>query len=269
MQGDVFFGFHNSIAGRRGYTGALEYAELLGTSAVQIFAKSPRSWRTRKLKAGEVEAFRDTLAIGSVRRTAVHASYLVNLGAEGELWEKSVFSLADDIEKAALLGIDYVVVHPGSGRIERIRAGALKALSLAPTGPLLLLENVAGGGSKKGKTFEELAEIIADTELAICFDTSHAFAAGYPLHNNPSAVISELDLVIGLDKIPLIHLNDSQGSFASGIDHHANLGEGAIGEALASLVTDERFGGKTFIMETPKSADAMNLKKFKKWVGLT
>lgn len=264
----MFYGFHNSISGRRGYAAALDRAEEMGTTAAQLFAKSPRSWRTRNLKPGEAEAFRDTLAIGRVRRTAIHASYLVNLGAEGELWEKSVFSLADDLEKAALLGIDYVVVHPGSGSPERVREGALKALALAPAGPWLLLENVAGRGRKVGRTFEELAGLIAGTPLGVAFDTCHAFAAGYPLHEDPAAVIDALEQTVGLERVPLVHLNDSEGGLGSGVDHHANLGEGQIGAALARFIRDPRLAGKTFIMETPKEADDLNLATFRKWADL-
>ena len=264
----MFYGFHNSIAGRRGYAAALDAAEAQGASAAQLFAKSPRSWKTRELRAGEAEAFRDALTLGPVRRTAIHASYLVNLGASGELWEKSVFSLADDLYKAALLGVDYVVVHPGSGDPARVREGALKALSLAPAGPRLLLENVAGGGNKVGARLDELANLIEGTPLGVCFDTCHAFAAGYPLHEDARGVIGELEAVLGLENVPLIHLNDSRGGFASGVDHHANLGEGAIGAALAAVVSDERLQDKTFIMETPKEYDSRNLRAFRSWAGL-
>ena len=262
----MYYGFHNSISGKRGYAAALDAAAAMGTTAAQLFAKSPRSWKTRNLKPGEAEAFRDALAIGPVRRTAIHASYLVNLGASGELWEKSVFSLADDLYKAALLGVDYVVVHPGSGDPERVRAGALKALALAPAGSKLLLENVAGGGRKVGSRLEELAGVIEGTALGVCFDTCHAFAAGYPIHQDAAGVISELDEVIGLERVPLFHLNDSQGAFASAVDHHANLGQGAIGAALAEFVRDPRLADKTFIMETPKEYDAMNLRTLRSWL---
>ncbi|WP_456414083.1 deoxyribonuclease IV [Oceanithermus profundus] len=264
----MHYGFHNSISGRRGYAAALDRAEELGTTAAQLFAKSPRSWRTRSLRPGEAEAFRDALAIGHVRRTAIHASYLVNLGAEGELWEKSVFSLADDLEKAALLGVDYVIVHPGSGPPERVREGALKALALAPAGPWLLLENVAGRGRKVGRRFEELAALIEGTPMGVTFDTCHAFAAGYPLHEDPAGVLDELDRTVGLERVPLVHLNDSVGALASGVDHHANLGEGQIGAALAEIVRDVRLADKTFIMETPKEADGYNLQTFRRWAGL-
>jgi len=263
----MYYGFHNSIAGKRGYAAALDRAEELNTTATQLFAKSPRSWRTRNLRPGEAEAFRDALAIGHVRRTAIHSSYLVNLGAEGDLWEKSVFSLADDLEKAALLGVDYVVVHPGSGDPRRVREGALKALSLAPPGPRLLMENVAGKGRKVGRRFEELAALIEGTPMGVAFDTCHAFAAGYPLHDDPAGVLDELDRIVGLERVPLVHLNDSAGALASGVDQHANLGEGRIGAGLAEIVRDARLADKVFIMETPAESDVYNLQSFRRWLG--
>ena len=262
----VLYGFHHSIAGRRGYAGVFDEAERLGTTAVQLFAKSPRSWRLRRPRPGEIEAFRDARAIGRVERAVIHASYLVNLGASGEARAKSIFSLADDLQKAALLGVEYVVVHPGSGELERVREAALEALALAPRGPRLLLENVAGGGRKVGRSFEELARLIEGTELGVCFDTCHAFAAGYPLHSDPAGVLDELDRVVGLERVPVIHLNDSAGALGSGVDRHVNLGEGAIGEGLARLVRDPRLDGKALIMETPAAYDEANLATLRRWL---
>ncbi len=261
------YGLHVSISGKNGYANAINEAERLGITAIQIFAKSPRSWRTRALKPGEAERFREARELSRVAAGVIHASYLVNLGARGELWEKSVFSLADDLSKARALGLEYVVVHPGSGDPAQVRAGALKALELAPSPARLLLENVAGGGQKIGRRFEELARLIEGTPLGVCFDTAHAFAAGYPLHEDPAGVIAELDRVIGLERVPVIHLNDSVGAFNSRTDHHANLGEGAIGEALGEVVRDARLRDKTFIMETPKEHDPQNLRVFRRWAG--
>jgi len=263
------YGFHQSIAGKLGVTGAVVKAERLGTTALQIFVKSPRSWKARKLKPAEAERFRDELSISGIAETAIHSSYLVNLGAEGDLWEKSVFSLADDLQKAALLGIDYVVVHPGSGDPQKIKEGALRAAELSPSGARLLFENVAGGGNKVGSSFEELRELIVGTSFGVCFDTCHAFAAGYQLDTEPAKVIAELNEIIGLDKLCLIHFNDSQGARGSAIDRHANLGEGQIGQALSKLLQHESLQDKAFIMETPKESDAYNLRTFREWAGFT
>ncbi len=270
------YGFHASIAGKLGIAGAAEEAGLLGLSAVQIFAKSPRSWKTRSLRANEVEGFRARKENLGGLPTVIHASYLVNLASEGDLRDKSVFSLADDLSKAQMLGIEYVVVHPGSGLGEIARTAALKALELAglgkagrssgarsPDGPKLLLENTAGGGEKLGASLHTLAELIEGTSLGICFDTCHAFAAGYTLEE----ALDELEQTVGLNRVPVIHLNDSVGERGSQIDHHANLLEGQIGEDLKDFVLDPRLRDKVFIMETPRGTreDAHNLRVLREW----
>jgi deoxyribonuclease-4 len=266
----IRYGFHLSIAGKKGVAGAVEEALALGLTAFQIFAKSPRSWRTRPLSPSEVENFRALRENAGELPGVIHASYLVNLGAEGEVWEKSVMSLADDLEKAQALGLEYVVVHPGSGFPERVKEGALRALRLAGVRrkPLLLLENTAGGGEKVGSRLEELAYLLEDTPFGVCFDTCHAFSAGYPLHQDPRGVIGELDRVVGLDRVPVIHLNDSVGAFGSRVDHHAHLLQGQIGEALKEVVRDERLQGKVFILETPRGLeeDAHNLRVLRGWL---
>lgn len=264
----IRYGFHLSIAGKAGVAGAVAEAESLGLGCFQIFAKSPRMWKPRNLSPKEVESFRAQREnLGGIP-AVIHASYLVNLAAEGELWDKGVFSLADDLSKAEALGVEYVVVHPGSGSHQRIRQGALKALSLAGGKTKLLLENTAGGGEKAGNRFESLAELVKDTELGVCFDTCHAFAAGYPIHQDPKGVIKELDEVVGLERIPVIHLNDSVGAFGGRVDHHAHLMEGKIGLALKQVFTDSRLAEKLFILETPRSEqeDAHNLGVLRSWL---
>ncbi|WP_337869683.1 deoxyribonuclease IV [Meiothermus sp.] len=262
------YGFHVSIAGKLGIAGAAEEAGLLGLGAIQIFAKSPRSWKTRSLRAGEVEGFRARKENLGGLPTVIHASYLVNLAAEGDLREKSVFSLADDLSKAQMLGIEYVVVHPGSGLGKTARASALQARELAglgKNGPKLLLENTAGGGEKLGASLHTLAELIEGTPLGVCFDTCHAFAAGYTLED----ALEELEQTIGLHRVPVIHLNDSVGERGSQIDHHANLLEGQIGDALRDFFLDPRLKDKIFIMETPRGTreDAHNLRVLREWLG--
>lgn len=267
----MHYGFHVSISGQQGLAGAVIEAELLGLSAIQIFAKSPRSWKLRGLKPGELEGFRARRENLGGLPTVIHASYLVNLGAGGDLWDKSVFSLADDLAKAQALGAEYVVVHPGSGDWQRAREGALKARELAKVGkngPKLLLENTAGGGEKLGNRLETLLELIEGTPLGLCFDTCHAFAAGYPVHQDPQGVIGQLDAIIGLANLPVIHLNDSVGEFGSGVDHHAGLLEGEIGVGLRTFITDERLHDKVVILETRRSTseDAHNLRVLREWL---
>lgn len=264
------YGFHLSIAGKKGVAGAVEEAQALGLSAFQIFAKSPRSWKTRALSPSEVETFRALREMAGELPGVIHASYLVNLGAEGELWEKSVMSLADDLEKARLLGLEYVVVHPGSGDPKRVKEGLLKALHLARVRerPTLLVENTAGGGEKVGARFEELAWLIEDTPLGVCLDTCHAYAAGHDVKGDPKGVLSELDRLVGLERVPVVHLNDSVGGLASRIDHHAHLLQGQIGEGLKGVLLDPRLRGRVLILETPRSPeeDAWNLRILRTWL---
>ncbi len=262
------YGFHMSIAGKLGIAGAAQEAELLGLGAVQIFAKSPRSWKTRNLKPGEVEGFRARKENLGGLPTVIHASYLVNLAAEGELGQKSVFSLADDLAKAQALGAQYVVVHPGSGSAQTARANALRALELAQlsqSGPRLLLENTAGGGEKLGARLDTLAQMIEGTRLGVCFDTCHAFAAGYHLEE----ALDELERLVGLQRVPVIHLNDSVGERGAQIDHHANLMEGRIGPELRRFALDARLRDRIFILETPRGVqeDAHNLRVLREWLG--
>ncbi|MER3482590.1 MAG: endonuclease IV [Meiothermus sp.] len=265
------YGFHVSISGKLGLEGAAQEAALLGLSAIQIFAKSPRNWKLRGLKPGELEGFRARRENLGGLPTVIHSSYLVNLGAGDELWDKSVFSLADDLAKGQALGVEYVVAHPGSSDLLRAREGALKARELAKLGrkgPKLLLENTAGGGELLGNRLETLAEIIEGTPLGVCFDTCHAFAAGYPIHQDPKGVLDQLEEVIGLRNVPVIHLNDSAADFDSRIDHHAGLLEGQIGEGLRTFITDGRLQNKVAIMEARRSTmeDAHNLRVLREWL---
>jgi deoxyribonuclease-4 len=262
----IAYGFHLSISGKQGIAGTTHEAELLGLTAIQLFSKSPRNWKTRNLKAGELEDFRARRENLGRLPAVIHASYLINLAASGELWEKSVFSLADDLLKAQALGVEYVVVHPGSGEAKQCRKGALKARKLARVGkkgPILLLENTAGGGEKLGSSLSDLAELIEGTPLGVCFDTCHAFAAGYAL----DSAIAELKRRVGLEQVPVIHLNDSAETFGSEKDRHANLMEGHIGQGLKTIVQDQRLQDKIFIMETPRGVreDAHNLRLIREW----
>ena len=257
----MIVGFHLSIAGRLGYLNALAEAEALGVNAVQIFAKSPRAWRKKTLAPALAERFRAERELLGIRHLAIHASYLVNLGAEGELFEKSVLSLADDLEKARLLGAESVVVHPGSGAVERIREGLSQAARLAPSQARLLVENTAGGGGKRGSTPEELAEILEGTPFGLALDTAHAWLAGF----DPIDFLDRLSALGLLDRLALVHFNDARHERGSRRDVHASLGEGTMGEALRAFLRDPRVRRLPFIMETPREDDPKNLATFRRW----
>jgi deoxyribonuclease-4 len=258
-------GFHVSIGGKKSFLTAIEEANQFNLTAIQIFAKSPRSWKLKELSDAEAETFRKAYSSSQIRTGAVHSSYLLNLGASGELWDKSVHSLKDDLRKADMLGLKYVVLHPGSQNIPQVKKGILQALDQSQSQATILVENAAGGEKRLGRKLEDLAQLIENTSMGVCLDTCHAFAAGYPLHKDLVGFLDQLDSIIGLENIPVFHFNDSQGDFASGQDRHASLLEGKIHDALKYFVKDPRLQAKAFIMEAPREKFYHNLDIFHQW----
>ncbi|WP_075261573.1 deoxyribonuclease IV [Candidatus Odyssella acanthamoebae] len=258
-------GFHISISGPKGYANAIIEANQFNLTAIQLFAKSPRCWRTRELKPLEAESFHTARSISRIRTIAIHSSYLINLGSSGDLWKKSIQSLKDDLDKAHMLGVEYIVLHPGSLDIAQIRKGISEAMEQSQSKVRILIENAAGGDKRLGKRFEDIAKLIENTSLGVCLDTCHAFAAGYPLHKDPKKFLDQLDSLIGLENIPLLHFNDSRGDFSSGIDRHAGLLEGKINASLKYFLQDPRLHDKAFIMEVPKEKFCHNLEIFHNW----
>ncbi len=255
-------GFHLSIAGREGFLTALKEAEALGVKAVQIFAKSPRAWRRKPLPPAQAERFRAYRELLGIGYLAIHAGYLTNPGAEGELFEKSVLSLADDLEKARLLGAQGVVVHPGSGPAEGVRRGLARAAALAPSGARLLVENAASP-ERRGGTPADLAELVEGTPFGLALDTAHAWLAGY----HPVEFLDGLEARGLLDRLALVHFNDARHPRGSHRDVHASLGQGTMGAALREFLQDPRVGALPFIMETPRADDRRNLAVFRRWAG--
>ncbi len=254
------YGFHFPVAGRDSYLTALNQAEAMGVNAVQIFAKSPRAWRSKPLAPALAERFRAKRALLGIRYLAIHAIYLVNPGAEGELFEKSVHALADDLEKGRLLGAEGLVVHPGAGPVERVREGLLRAARLAPSQTRILVENAANP-SRRGGTPEDLAQLVEETPFGLALDTAHAWLAGY----TPVAFLNGLARLGLLARLALVHFNDARHPRGSHRDVHASLGKGTMGQALVEFLKDPRVRHLPFIMETPKAEDPMNLATFRKW----
>jgi len=252
----VRYGFHLSI--QKGLLGSLEEAQQLGLSTFQIFVQNPRAWSSNPPSPKVIEAFRATRENLELPVVA-HASYLIQLEAQGELAQKSVFSLAEQLQRAGLLGLEGVVVHaPGRDR-EALQAHLEAALRLAQGLRVpLLLENTAQG------SLEALVPLLSDPRLGLCLDTCHAFAEGLrPLE--ALALIRERG---ALGRLKVIHLNDSQGELGSHLDRHAHLLKGTIGEELGEVL---RFPGlqPLIILETPRSPeeDAYNLAVLKRWLS--
>lgn len=264
----MLLGAHVSTAG--GMRNAPARGAAIGATAIQIFTKQPNRWVDPPLKDEDVELFRIGLADAGIGFTVAHDSYLINLAtADPILRERSLDSFRSELLRSRLLGLDAIVTHPGNATDGNLRRGLEQNAALiqraleevdAPT--MVLLEVTAGAGSVIGSNFEELAalrEHIAPPwreRVGVCFDTCHAFSAGYDLRGNYEGVFEEFDRVIGLEHLRLFHLNDSQKPFASKRDRHAGIGEGTLGEdPFRWIMNDPRFANVPKVLETPKGDD--------------
>ncbi len=257
----------------------------VGCDTIQVFTKSNRQWRAKRLSDQEVEAFKANLAATGIGPVVAHGSYLVNLAAPRRaVWKKSVAAFREELGRAERLGIPFLVTHPGShagaGEAEGICrvAEALNELhaSLPGSRVRILLETTAGQGSSLGYRFEQLAHILAKVEQAarvgICLDTSHVFAAGYNIRTPDGyrKTLEELDACLGLERLQAIHLNDSKGGLDCRVDRHEHIGEGRLGLApFRRLLNDSCLRRVPMILETPKdddfiTADRRNLARLRR-----
>jgi deoxyribonuclease-4 len=264
-------GAHLPLGG--GMVRAVERAHAIGAGAIQVFADNPTAWRRRTEPPAELPAFRARLEALDIGPVAVHAAYLINLASpDDDFRERSVGVLAGELRAAAGYGARFVNVHVGSHKqsgletgIERIGAGAVRALAEVDGGPgsaLLVLENSAGSGGGIGVTVAELAAVVESIaahggeagRVALCLDTAHLWGAGYDI-SDPAGIetlLDELDASLGLDRLVMIHLNDSKAALGSRADRHEHLGAGSIGVVgLHHLLTSPRLARVTYYLETP------------------
>ena len=265
-------------------TGGVDKAVLrgheVGCDVIQIFTRSPRQWRPRTLKDDEVMRFQENQRQSGIDPVIAHDCYLINLGSpDEELWRKSLGVFVEEMGHCQALNIPYLVIHPGShvgtgeeAGLRRI-AQALDEAHSETEGYRVevLLEITAGQGTNLGYSFEQLAQLLAlvadDSRLGICFDTCHAFAAGYELRTREGyeAAFQGLDELIGLPRLKCIHLNDAKGDLGSRLDRHEHIGHGSLGlEAFRMLLNDARLKDLPMVLETPKgpefAEDKENLK---------
>ncbi len=268
-------GAHMSIAG--GLSLAFGRGEKLGCTAIQVFTKNANRWQAKALTGEETAAFRLAWKTSPIGPVLAHDSYLINLAApDQDVWHQSLAAFADEMQRCAALGIPFLVMHPGAhlGKgeavgLERIAEAFRRLFAEAPPGVTVLLENTAGQGSYLGGRFEHLAEIMEKVpggRFGVCFDTCHAFAAGYDLGSAEgyAAVMEEFDRRIGLSRLCAFHLNDTRKGLGSRVDRHEHIGRGAIGRAgFRALLRDSRLRNVPKILETPKgeddACDRMNL----------
>ncbi len=256
-------GAHVSISG--GMEKAVERQEDAEGNCGQIFAGSPRTWNVSEYDDSEGEELQTLRDEKGQNPYCIHSTYLVNLGTpKDDLFEKSLNCLQAELDAAAALNVEYVVFHPGAhtgsgleNGIERIAEG-IDELEI-PEGVTLLLENTAGKGTTIGKTFGQLREIMDKMEtdeekVGVCIDTCHAHAAGYELREEDGFedMLQEVEEDLGLEKVKMLHLNDSKDEKGSEKDNHQHIGEGNIGEeGFSNVVNSEKLEEIPMVLETP------------------
>lgn len=275
MNTKIILGAHLSIAG--GFDKAVELGTGLGCTAIQIFTKSNRQWKSKPIERSQAQQFIQLQKSSSVAIVVAHAAYLINLGSTSpETRKKSYDALVDEIQRCNTLAIPYLILHPGTtepGEDEKTAQSIGEALNKAldetkECTTSILVENMAGQGKSIGGTFQALANIIAQVKnkkrIGVCFDTCHAFAAGYDFSNekNYKAMWKDFDTTIGLPYLKVLHVNDSKKNIGQRVDRHEHIGQGKIPtQAFAMLMQDPAFAGVPKILETPQEHGVEDIKK--------
>jgi deoxyribonuclease-4 len=258
-------GCHVSISG--GVHNAPQRGQMLGCEAIQIFTRNPNQWKCKTLTEENISGFRAGIKSFNIQAVMSHSIYLINLASsERSLRARSERAFLNEMDRCEALHIPYLVFHPGSFRnsskqsgIRRLVSSLQRLLNKRPNQLVqLLIENTAGSGSLLGDRFEQIAEIQDQVgkpqRIHVCFDTSHAFAAGYDLRTPEGyhEVMDEFDSIIGLKHLKGFHLNDTKMMLASHIDRHENIGHGLIAVSVfAEIVNDRRFSLLPMTLETP------------------
>jgi len=277
----VRVGVHTSIAG--GLENAAHRAREIGCDTFQMFSANPRGWKSQDPAPEVCERFRAACAGYGLSPLVIHDNYLINLASADPLIRPmSIAAFRRELERARALGADYLVTHPGSAKGATAREGirtciesvrqATKGLKL--DGLRILIENTAGQGSSIGRTFEEVAEILAgtarDLPMGACIDTAHCFEAGYAVHTQAGLdeTVEKLQSTVGLANVRVIHANDSKTKLGSHADRHEHIGKGQIGkEGFRRIVCHPKLTAIPFICETPidkPGDDRRNLRMMRK-----
>lgn len=266
----ALLGAHVSTAG--GTEKAPERGRTIGADAIQIFTADQTQWKATPLTEANISGFRQGMSRGQPRVSITHDSYLINLCA-AEAWQlkRAVGAFIAEMDRSEALGIDYIVFHPGAHMGAGVDEGCAivarslnAALDARPDHKLkLLVETTAGQGTNVGYTFEQIADILSGVKsperMGVCFDTQHAFAAGYDIRTPEAweSTLKEFDRILGLDRLLVFHLNDSKRDLASRVDRHEKIGQGLLGLVpFWCLVNDERFADIPAVLETPVKDDS-------------
>lgn len=259
----LLLGTHVSIAG--GMEQAFFRATTIGATAIQIFTRNASRWQVPPLTEETASAFCAARQASAVRYVAAHSSYLLNLASpDPDQRQRSILTCLDELDRCWRLGIEALVIHPGSHKGEGVTAGLTtlcrsfeQICRQAGEDVTILLENTAGQGASLGASIEELAwtlERLDTGRFGICLDTCHAFAAGYDI-STPQGyeqLMEQIDRLIGFDRLQLFHLNDSKKPLGSRVDRHEHVGQGLIGvDGFRCLMQDQRLAHCPKITETP------------------
>jgi deoxyribonuclease IV len=261
----MYLGAHVRAAG--GVWKAVDKGVELGAEAIQFFAGSPRTWKPQLYNDKDAARFREARAASPVRYVVIHTIYLINLATTNEeFYEKSVVALVGAVAAAEQLGADAIVTHIGSHQgsgfeagLARVQVALGRALEEASDSNVrILLEDTAGAGGTMGVNFQELGAMIesvgGDKKVGLCLDTCHLLAAGYDIRSREGldTTLADLDRWCGIDRVELLHLNDSKTPLASNRDRHANIGEGELGlDGLRQIINHPAFAKLPGITEVP------------------
>ncbi|MFH1453932.1 MAG: deoxyribonuclease IV [Armatimonadota bacterium] len=252
----------------KGFSSVPDAAQKLGCNTIQIFSKNPRGWDSKELKKDDVDLFKSKMEKFNIAPLIIHTSYLLSLSSSNkDVFVKSSYSLIDEMERAKILGAEFLVTHiRGDGKVQIIE-GIDWALGKVADPPILLLEGVPSLGRD---IFKLLGEIIKGSKykrhLGICFDTCHIYTAGFDLSKKSGIdeVKKQIKKHVGLNRLYVMHLNDSKSPLGSKIDRHEHIGKGHIGlKGFSYLLNDSYFSKVPMIIETPKKTpqdDKKNLK---------
>jgi deoxyribonuclease-4 len=284
MAKKLLIGAHMSISG--GVFNAFQHGEEVGCATIQIFTKNSNQWKAKELTSEDARKFRESQKKTGISPVVGHNAYLINLASpKKDVYDLSMEAMLVELERAELLGLPYLVIHPGahleSGEKEGVRkiAKSVDKLHQKTKGfkVKICLETTAGQGSTLGYRFEQLAEIIdrvkESDRLGVCYDTCHSFAAGYDIRTKKAYELTFklFEQHIGVQHLKVIHLNDSLKDLDSRVDRHQHIGKGKIGlEGFRLIMNDKRWEKIPKILETPKEGgtakDIENLKLLRKLV---
>ncbi|HEV2601527.1 MAG TPA: deoxyribonuclease IV [Candidatus Babeliales bacterium] len=263
----LLIGAHISIAG--GFEKAIERGVSIGCTTIQIFTKSNRQWHAKSITDEEAATFKATAIQLHITIIVAHATYLINLGSpDAATRSKSISAVVDELHRCEKLGITYLVLHPGSHLstneqecLTSVADSINAVLEKASGNTILLIENMAGQGSIVCYTFEQIKYVLDrctfPERVGVCFDTAHAFAAGYDFRDKATynAMWEHFDSTVGLSRLKVIHLNDSKKELGSRVDRHEDIGKGLIGLAgFKLLINDSRLAHIPKILETPQES---------------